>query len=153
MKGIRFANDGNESGSALKVILKNKRAMLSYTYYGLSTLFLSSMETLLSDRLMDRFNFTSDEVAIHFFLFCGGALTSSLVSALFLRETDKGLVILVSLFLCSFSFLLIGPSVVLRIPVTSGIVGFGLFIGGAQNLIPNYAASQVLKFTKRQVSE
>lgn len=94
------------------------------------------------------FSFTPDQVALYFFIFFVAALTTSLLSILLLREVDKGIVILASLFICSFSLLLIGPSSILHIPVLKGIVGTGLYLCGAQNLVANYAVSQVLKFTK-----
>ena len=94
------------------------------------------------------FSFTPDQVALYFFIFFAAAVTCSLLCVLLLREVDKGIVILVSLFICSFSLLLIGPSSLLHIPARKAIVGTGLYFCGAQNLIANYAVSQVLKFTK-----
>ena len=105
--------------------------MLSLAYFGITTFLVSTLETCLSDRLMGVFNFRPNDVALYFFAFFGGALTCSIICGLLLRNADKGLVILASLFICSFSLLLIGPSKILHVPITRGVVAIGLYLGGS----------------------
>lgn len=60
---------------------------------------------------------------------------------------------MIALFLCSFSFLLIGPSTALHIPREIYLVATGLFLAGSQNILANYAVSQTLIYTKPHVLE
>lgn len=125
--------------------------MLTYTYYGMTSVLLSTLQTCLSDRLMSLFNFKPNDVAIYFFLFFVGALTCSLICAFLSRQCDKSVVILISLFICSFSLLLIGPSSILHFPPVREVVGIGLYFGGAYNSLSNYAVSQALVFTESDI--
>ena len=118
IKNREFEIDEAFTRSTMKVILKNKRAMMTYAYYGMTSVLLSTLQTCLSDRLMTIFNFKANEVAVYFFLFFLGALICSLICALMPQRVDKAWVILVSLFLCAISMLLIGPSSILHIPIT-----------------------------------
>ena len=117
----------------------------------MSHVLLPTLETCVADRLIDLFNFTPDQIAIFFFFFCCGALTCSLIGICLPQTSDKRIPVLISLFICSFALLLVGPSSLLHIPQTKAIVGVGLFLVGAQNVIDTYALSQVLKFTKPSV--
>ena len=127
--------------------------MLTYLYFGMTSFLISTLETCLANRLSDVFNFEPNSAAIYFAIFFSGAVTTSILCAFLSRESDKSVIILISLFVCSFSFLLIGPSSILHIPIYKGIVAVGLFLAGAYNPIANYAVSQALKFTQSSVPE
>ena len=86
---------------------------------------------------MDLFDFTPDKVAIYCFFFCSGALVCSLIGICLSPATGKGIVVLVSLFISTFSLLLMGPSSLLHIPPIKPVVGVGLFLVGTQNAIDN----------------
>ena len=105
MKGIEFPNDEQHNGNTLRIVLKNTRGMLTLAHFAMTQVLLSTLETCLSDRLMEVFNFSPSQVAIYFFIFFGGALTWSVISALFLSRANKGNLILISLIICSISLL------------------------------------------------
>ena len=85
MKNVEFPTDARPNVSTLKVVCENKWAMLTYTYYGMTSVLLSSLETCLSDRLMDIFDFKPNDIAIYFFFFFAGAVTCSIFCAFLSR--------------------------------------------------------------------
>ena len=54
----------------------------------------------------------------------------SLIGICLSPATGKGIVVLVSLFICSFSLLLMGPSSLLHIPPIEPVVDVGFFLVG-----------------------
>ena len=121
--------------------------MLSYIYFGMTGCFLSTLETCLAVRLLDLFDFKPNDAALYFALFFASALICSIFCAFLQNESDKSVLILISLFLCSVSLLLIGPSQILHIPQTKEIIAVGLFLGGVYNPIAIYVVSQAIKYT------
>ena len=80
LKGIHFNNDeDHHSYSLVKTVLKNRRALLMNIYTMVASLFLSSLETCLSDHLMTKFNFSPDIVGLYFTLYFGGRVLLSLL--------------------------------------------------------------------------
>lgn len=104
-------------------------------YNAVVALFLSSLETCLSDHLMSKFNFSPNIVGLYFTLYFGGRVLLSLPFLCMPASIHKPCAILISLLLCCVSKLLIGPSLSLGVDREEVVSGLGLLVSGADVII------------------
>lgn len=111
-------------------IFKIPRANFAFLNYFGSSAILSFTETFLADKLRYSFDFNQGQIATYLFVATGIFVVTSLLLLLVPPKLDKRYVMIPSNFLEAFCLLLIGPSIVLKIPDKSSLVLLGLAIMG-----------------------